>query len=91
MEGLQHFKLSRKIDTFHLPFLQLLQLEITATITSSLEKLEETVLLLPAKITCLQLINNIVNSIESLDQRFLLRNSLWNGGLRELEKVGKFR
>jgi hypothetical protein len=87
MEGLVHFKVAKKIDTFHFPFLQLLQLEIQSNEQSSIDQLEEKVLLLPAKITCLQLINNIVNGIEGLDQRFLLRNSLWNGGLRELEKV----
>ncbi len=87
MEALHHFKTVKKLETFNMPFIQLLQLEIDTDENSNLEQLTEKVVILPAKITCLQLINNIVNGIDSLDQRFLLRNSLWSCGLKEKEKV----
>lgn len=85
MNALNHLKNSRKYDSILSVFTPLLHLEVS-TETNSIEALEKKLLLIPLKTAVLQLVNYILNGIDDLENRFVLRSSFWRS-IEGVEKV----
>jgi hypothetical protein len=93
MDALKYFCFHKKQESVHMPLLPLitmLMMQMKSSANSTIEELEDAVLVIPVKALCLSLINNATNSIEELQQRFLLRSSFWNLGLKDFVKVCLF-
>ncbi len=94
MEALKYYTSTKKREHVF-PLLHLLNILMLdhnykrSTIHSTIEELEDKVLVIPVKAACLSLINNTINSIEDLQPRFSLRTSFWNLGLKDIIQVHK--